>query len=95
METRALKGDDVPCWMLDTDYDGQCFRAGQIFFPRTSAWDNIRKTIRADFDEEVWERLRGNVSAPFIAGEQIAVKVLDDRGNELLVVKKIQKGKKS
>lgn len=88
MEHTALQGDDVPCWMLDTDYDGQCFRAGQVFFPRTSAWDKIRRAVRADFDDAVWERLRGAVSAPFAAGEQIAVKVLDDRGNELLVVKK-------
>ena len=90
MRPDSLAGDDVPCWMLDTDYDGQCFRAGQIFFPRTSAWDKIRKAVRADFDDEVWDALRGNVSAPFIAGDQIAVKVLDDRGNELLVVKKIE-----
>ena len=89
MRPDSLKGDDVPCWMLDTDYDGQCFRAGQIFFPRTSAWDKIRKAVRADFDDEVWDALRGNVSAPFIAGDQIAVKVLDDRGNELLVVKQV------
>ena len=88
MEHTALQGDDVPCWMLDTDYDGQCFRAGQVFFPRTSAWDKIRRAVRADFDDTVWERLRGAVSAPFAAGERVAVKVLDDRGNELLVVKK-------
>ena len=89
MKPASLAGDNVPCWMLDTDYDGQCFRAGQIFFPRTSAWDKIRKAVRADFDDEVWDALRGNMSAPFIAGDQIAVKVLDDRGNELLVVKQV------
>ena len=93
MDPESLQGDDVPCWMLDTDYDGQCFRAGQIFFPRTAAWDKIRKAVQADFDDEVWDALRGNVSAPFIAGEQIAVKVLDDRGNELLVVKQLDKVK--
>ena len=87
MEHQPLNGDDVPCWMLDTDYDGQCFRAGQVFFPRTSAWEKIRRAIQADFDETVWEHLRGATSAPFVAGEQIAVKVLDDRGNELMVVK--------
>ena len=91
MEPASRRGDDVPCWMLDTDYDGQCFRAGQIFFPRTSAWDKIRHAVRADFADSVWEALRGNISAPFIAGEQIAVKVLDDRGNELLVVRKVEK----
>jgi len=88
MKHSSLNGDDVPCWMLDTDYDGQCFRAGQVFFPRTSAWEKIRQAIRADFDESVWEHLRGAVSAPFVAGEQVAVKVLDERGNELMVVKK-------
>jgi hypothetical protein len=35
------------------------------------------------------------VSAPFEAGAhgQVAVKVIDDRGNELLVVKKLEKTK--
>jgi len=37
----------------------------------------------------VWDHLAGARSAPFEAGEQkqVAVKVIDDRGNELLVVK--------
>ena len=90
METMSLAGDDVPCWMLDTDYDGQCFRAGQIFFPRTAAWDKIRKAIRADFADAVWDTLHSNTSAPFIPGDQIAVKVLDDRGNELLITKQVR-----
>ena len=92
METQSLNGDDVPCWMLDPDYDDQCFRAGQVFFPRTSAWDKIRRAVRADFDDTVWEHLRGAVSAPFVAGEQVAVKVLDERGNELMVVKLTREG---
>ena len=95
MKTRSLAGDDVPCWMLDTDYDGQCFRAGQIFFPRTAAWDKIKQAIRADFSDAVWDALKSNVSAPFIPGAQIAVKVLDDRGNELLVIKRIEDEEKS
>ena len=87
---KFLNGDDVPCWMLDTNYDGQCFRAGQVFLPRTAAWDKIHKAVKADFDDTVWEHLRGAVSAPFVAGEQIAVKVIDDRGNELMVVKQVK-----
>ncbi len=94
METESRRGDDVPCWMLDIDYDGQCFRAGQVFFPRTQAWDKIRKAIKADFDDSVWEHLSGDTSAPFIAGEQIAVKVIDDRGNELMVVKQTKEVRK-
>jgi adenine-specific DNA-methyltransferase len=39
----------------------------------------------------VWEHLAGTVSAPFAAADsdEIAVKVIDDRGNELLVVKSL------
>lgn len=95
METEHKKGSDVPCWMLDTDYDGQCFRSGQVFFPRTEAWKKISKDIKAEFDDSVWEHLSGDTSAPFPAGEyrQIAVKVIDDRGNELLVVKSLDGAK--
>jgi len=88
MDTQSLNGDGVPCWMVDPDYDGQCFRAGQVFFPRTEAWEAIRKAVSMDFDDTVWEHLRGTVSAPFRAGEQVAVRVIDDRGNELMVVKR-------
>jgi adenine-specific DNA-methyltransferase len=89
MDTQHRKGNDVPCWMLDSDYNGLCFRATQVFFPRTGAWESIRKALKADYDDTVWDHLAGTRSAPFEAGEhrQVAVKVIDDRGNELLVVK--------
>ncbi|MBX6370277.1 MAG: DNA methyltransferase, partial [Rhodospirillales bacterium] len=63
----------------------------QAFFPRTGAWDNLKRALKADFEESVWEHLSGTVSAPFLAGEsgEIAVKVIDDRGNELMVVKRL------
>ena len=88
MATEHLRGDDVPCWMLDADYNGLCFRASQVFFPRTAAWDSLKKALKADYEESVWDHLAGARSAPFEAGEQkqVAVKVIDDRGNELLVV---------
>ncbi len=84
-----LKGDDVPMWLLDTDYNGLVFHGNQVFFPRTGAWDHLKKALRASHDESVWDHLAGTVSAPFSAGEhrQVAVKVIDDRGNELTVVK--------
>jgi adenine-specific DNA-methyltransferase len=88
MQTDHRKGSDVPCWMLDTDYNDLCFRASQVFFPRTAAWESLKKALKADYDERVWDHLAGTRSAPFEAGEhrQVAVKVIDDRGNELLVV---------
>ena len=50
------------------------------------------KALKATHDESVWDHLAGTASAPFEAGEhgQIAVKVIDDRGNELLVLKNLK-----
>jgi len=91
METLHRTGDDVPAWFLDTDYNGLCFHVSQAFFPRTGAWDNLKKALKGEYEESVWDHLSGTTSAPFEAGEhrQIAVKVIDDRGNELMVVEEL------
>jgi hypothetical protein len=54
-----------------------CFHSSQAFFPRTSAWDNLKKALKGEHEESVWDHLSGTISAPFEAGEhkQIAVKV--------------------
>ena len=85
MEPHHAAGDDVPCWMLDTAYNGMVFHVDQVFFPKTSARDSLRKALKATHDEAVWQHLAGDTSAPFAAavGSDIAVKVIDERGNEL------------
>ncbi|SIQ81655.1 adenine-specific DNA-methyltransferase [Aromatoleum tolulyticum] len=89
LETEAVEGENLPCWMLDTDYDGFSFFATQVFFPKTSAWDNLQKSLKAQFEAEVWAHLSGTESEPFELGSKrrIAVKVIDERGNELMVVR--------
>jgi adenine-specific DNA-methyltransferase len=91
VEVQHRHGDDVPAWFLDSDYNGLCFHVTQAFFPRTAAWDDLKKALKATHDESVWDHLAGTISAPFDAGEhkQIAVKVIDDHGNELVVTKKM------
>jgi adenine-specific DNA-methyltransferase len=95
MEPDHLAGSDVPAWFLDTNYNGLVFRVCQAFFPRTGAWENLKKALKVEFEDTVWEHLAGTASAPFAAGEhgQIAVKVIDPRGNELLAVKKLEAAK--
>jgi adenine-specific DNA-methyltransferase len=95
MEVQHRHGADVPAWFLDTDYNGLVFHVTQAFFPRTGAWENLKKALKGDYDETVWDHLAGTVGAPFTPGEhkEIAVKVIDDRGNELLVVQKLKEGK--
>jgi adenine-specific DNA-methyltransferase len=95
MDLEHKPGSDVPTWLLDTDYNDLCFHVCQAFFPRTAAWDNLKKALKGTYEESVWDHLAGDTSAPFSAGEhgQIAVKVIDDRGNELLVVKRLEEAK--
>lgn len=90
-------GREVPAWFLDTDYNGLVFRPRQAFFPLTGAWDNLKRSLRAEFDDSVWAHLAGDTSEPFIGGpnDQIAVKVIDHRGNELMVVKSLTPPKKN
>jgi adenine-specific DNA-methyltransferase len=65
------------------------FHVSQAFFPRTAAWDSLKRSLSGELEDAVWDHLAGTTSAPFTKGEsgEIAVKVIDDRGNELLVVK--------
>jgi adenine-specific DNA-methyltransferase len=91
METEHHTGSDVPAWLLDTDYNGLCFRVCQAFFLRTSAWEALKRALKGMYEETVWDHLAGTVSAPFAAGYygQVTVKIIDDRGNELQVVKSL------
>lgn len=89
METDEVSPENLPCWMLDTNYNGMAFYASQVFFPKTSAWNNLQKSLKGHFEHSVWEHLAGTASEPFALGDKkrIAVKVIDERGNELMVVK--------
>lgn len=89
METESTAADNLPCWMLDTDYNGRSFCASQVFFPKTGAWDNLQKSLKGRFEDGVWDHLAGTVSERFELGpnRRVAVKVIDERGNELMAVK--------
>ena len=93
METDEVSAENLPCWMLDTNYNGMAFYASQVFFPKTSAWNNLQKSLKGQFEDSVWEHLAGTASEPFALGDKkrIAVKVIDERGNELMVVKRAEK----
>jgi adenine-specific DNA-methyltransferase len=95
MDAESVEGKDVPAWFLDSDYNELSFHVTQAFFPKTGAWDNLKRALRATHEESVWDHLNGTVSAPFEPGPNmiVAVKVIDTRGNELMVVKTIGEAK--
>ena len=69
--------------------NGMVFVARQIFFPKTSAWDNLRKSLKARFGTSIREHLAGPTSEPFALGthRRDAIKVIDELGNEVMVVR--------
>lgn len=94
-EVHSSSAGEVPAWFLDEDYDGYTFRICQAFFPKeataTNPWDKLENALRGVVDREKMETFRGTESLPFKVGEQkqIAVKVIDIRGNEVMVVKSL------
>jgi adenine-specific DNA-methyltransferase len=81
----------IAMWSLDVDYDNRSLMPHQVFFPMADAkggWNRLRKTVRAELDDDLLEQFHGTVSLPFEAGEnrRIAVKIVDDRGIESLKI---------
>lgn len=81
----------VAMWLLDTDYDERSLYPRQVFFPMAGGkdgWMKLKKTIRAELDEELLDQYHGTLSLPFEAGPngKVAVKVVDDRGIESLKI---------
>lgn len=87
--------EKIAMWMLDTDYDGRSMMPRQVFFPLAGpkdGWAKLTTALRAEVDEELIEAYRGTESLPFEIGENkmIAVKIVDDRGIESLLVQEIK-----
>lgn len=81
----------IAMWSLDVDYDNRSLMPHQVFFPMADAkggWNRLRKTVRAELDEDLLEQFHGTVSLPFAAGEnrRVAVKIVDDRGIESIKI---------
>lgn len=87
--TTSDDGESAAAWFLDQDYDGKTFCICQAFFPAGKAknpWEKLQRALKGKIDEEKFEALRGTVSLPFKPGKKLAVKVVDDRGNEVVKV---------
>jgi adenine-specific DNA-methyltransferase len=85
----------IAMWSLDVDYDNRSLMPHQVFFPMADAkggWNRLRKTVRAELDEDLLEQFHGTVSLPFEAGDnrRIAVKIVDDRGIETLKIMSLE-----
>jgi adenine-specific DNA-methyltransferase len=92
--------DDIACWFIDTDYDGQSFFVRHAYFlygGKDGPYEKLRKALRAEIDEGEWSKLYRATSRPFdVPGSgRIAVKVINHFGDEVLKVYPVPAGVKA
>ena len=88
-EIRSSSTEDIACWFVDSDYSGESFFARQAYFcGMGGVYDKLKRALRAEVDESAWEMLYKTESYPFEAPKsgKIAVKVINDYGDEVLKV---------
>ena len=86
---RSSSTDDIACWLVDTNYNGESFFVRHAYFTGgQEPYESLAKALRADIDEAVWAALYSTVSRPFPppATGKIAVKVINHYGDEVMQV---------
>lgn len=92
-EIRSHSTDDVACWFVDTNYNGESFFVRHAYFTGADEpYDKLKRALRAEIDEAAWASLYSTTSRPFDRPEtgKIAVKVINHYGDEVLRVYGVQ-----
>lgn len=91
-QIRSASTDDIACWFIDTNYNGESFFVRHAYFTGAEEpYEKLKRALRTDIDEEAWSSLYSTVSRPFSRPEsgKIAVKVINHYGDEVLKVYKM------
>ena len=81
--------DDIACWFLNTDYDEESFFVRHAYFlSGKDPYDKLKRTLKAEIEEDTWATLHRTVSRPFPKPKsgKIAAKVINHYGDEVLKV---------
>lgn len=88
-EIRSNTTDDIACWFLDTDYNGESFFVRHAYFTGADEpYEKLQRALRAEIDATAWQTLYSTVSRAFDrpASGKVAVKVINHYGDEVLKV---------
>ncbi len=88
-QIRSASTDDIACWFIDTDYNGESFFVRHASFTGADEpYEKLKRALRADINEDAWQSLYSTVSRPFDKPRsgKIAVKVINHFGEEMLKV---------
>jgi adenine-specific DNA-methyltransferase len=88
-EIRSSGPEDIACWFIDSDYNGESFFVRHAYFlGGQEPYEKLKRALRADVDEAEWSKLYSARSIPFDPPKQgkIAVKVINHYGDEVLKI---------
>ena len=88
-QIRSNSTDDIACWFIDTNYDGESFFVRHAYFTGADQpYEKLKRALRAEIDEAAWSALYSTKSQPFPIPStgKIAVKVINHYGDEVLKV---------
>ncbi len=88
-DLRSHNTDDIACWFIDTDYNGELFIVRHAYFTGADEpYKKLQRALRADIDEAAWSALYATTSCPFERPQsgKIAVKVINHYGDEVMKV---------
>ena len=91
-EIRSSSTDEIACWFIDTNYNGESFFVRHAYFTGAGEpYEKLKRALRAEIDEAAWSALYSTKSRPFPAPKsgKIAVKVINHYGDEVLKVYKL------
>jgi adenine-specific DNA-methyltransferase len=91
-QIRSHSTDDIACWFIDTDYNGESFFVRHAYFcGKDQPYDKLKRALHAEVNEDAWKALYSTVSRPFEIPKtgKIAVKVINHYGDEVLKVLKL------
>jgi len=89
VRSSAKVEEDVACWFVDTDYDGDSFFVRQAYFlGGKDPFEKLKTALKAEVDEAAWSTLYATESRPFPPPKsgRIAVKVINHYGDEAMRV---------
>jgi hypothetical protein len=88
-QIRSSSTDDIACWFIDTNYNGESFFVRHAYFTGADEpYEKLKRALRAEIDEAAWSSLYSTQSRPFDRPEtgKLAVKVVNHYGDEVLKV---------
>ena len=91
-EVRSDEPDNIACWFIDSDYNGESFFVRQAYFlGQNDPYKSLKTSLKAEIDLEAWESLNSDISVPFAKPStgRIAVKVINHLGDEVMKVYRV------